>query len=281
MINILLAAALLAAAYVLVFGVLLSVLHIVFSGIRIWRGRPSRFRWIIAGRSISVIAALLLLVPLLWIGEERVWKFSTWVYHGWETVAAVLVGAGLVLSVALPLVEAWRARSASSYVLSGMCLISFPFIALLVSSLTMGALSDIGMKGPTSALSDLPNLQDQIDRNFYELNSDGDRCAVWLRGRLGVPSLAERPANTWSSGDYLVHRFAFWTDTALRGVFFDAFDVFGCSASVLRNNRDSLPFSVMVLLFRLIYPVLFYATIIVLLRGIAARARTSLAEHTS
>jgi hypothetical protein len=280
--NYLVGVSVVALIYVFVFGILLSVLHLVLAGIRHWRGRPARFRWLVALRVLPILVAMIVAFPLFFTTNEAIKAFNTPVYYVWKSLCLMAGFPAVIFPVVLPLVEAWRERRASSYALSAACLLAFPLIAAVVASLVVTSAKSLDAVPPHSVFSRAVALKDNDARHYYEWNSDTAPCGSRLRTGSGVP-IPPRKADLWlaPSDKFNQEIIMFWFDASAKGMFFDASEVYGCSFSVIRNNRESLMMSSLVNVYQFAYPVLFFATVLVLLRAAFTRAKTELMQHVN
>jgi hypothetical protein len=250
----------LAAIGVFVFGLLSSALHLVFAGIRVFNGRPSRLNWFIAARWLTVLgcAAWLGLVYSLgalvsWLQLEPA-HIGTWIAVGLFVAFVPMV----LIPVVLPLYEVYRYNRASSLALAITSVIAFPvviaFTTLIVySTATASHLIDPIPPETTGVIQ--PHYPDAA---LYALSSDqmdNKEIAKWL----SLPDISSQQA---TPRQFEAQRAALWLEMSLNDISFEWFHDAGWHISKFDfNGRNTRLLTFLPWFFRFAFTALFWAVI--------------------
>ena len=123
--------------YVFAFGLFSSAVHMVRSGIRLYRGDPSKLNWLIAGRWLVVLVAFLWIAALLAVvALSDLLKWGSVLENEIAaTLALIGLWAMIMLPVFLPLAEVAYRHQTSSMTLAVASVIAFPVLVAFSMSM--------------------------------------------------------------------------------------------------------------------------------------------------
>lgn len=267
-----------ATLLVFVFGILTSASHLVFSGIRMLRNRPSGFSWIIGGRWISVAACLLWLVVAYLIAQLLTWLVGK-PGSALETIVAVAVVVGLVplllLPVVLPLFEIWRYRRASSLTLAVLCVIAFP----VVFAATVTSIYDRATQSLLPPLHGGISLRGYPDAQLYEVGTLPQPRGMKISKKLNLPELKSSQLSPADAGDFEKQREALWLDMAICDISIEYMRDSGSNFSQIEFNHVNPYVAFVPVTFRWIYVPFFWGVVLLLIHSAVQWVMRSVRRH--
>lgn len=276
LLNFLALFSMIAAAYVLIIGNSASALHILFSGVRLFRGHPSRFSWLLAGRSMIWLAAVIWNVLFLLIRSSEAGAEA-------KSYNDILIGTGVLIlvvalafQVLLPIIEILRNRRTSSYLLTICCFLSYPLLYSFVLYISAELAFASGLITETQPAPQVEEM-DPGTRDIYKiLDKDSDAREVYSLPKLKYNSNGDvkySSDNSKNEDTFISHAIGLWLETSWNKIIFDQPSL-SINLTAIDFNRKNIVVGHLIWAYELTINFFFWAIVFVLARALARRIVT-------